>query len=152
MIGEDVLHGSAPVNVEAGDSSAHAGREVDEHDRLGRPAVGVDRLGYHRQVHVAPGPPELTEGGVAGDAKGPRIEGTAVAIEARGVAPHALEGLLHDVVGPGVAHDASSDSSHRRPQPDVHSRQGFAAAGRHLGHHSYLVHLGPLSGFWGPTG
>jgi len=48
--------------------------------------------------------------------------------------------------------DASSDGSHRRPQPDVHSRQGFAAAGRHLGHHSYLVHLGQLSGFWGPKG
>src|SRR5204863_17381 len=86
--------------------SAHARREIDEDGRLGRARAGVRRLGPTGQVEMTTGASQLPEGGVAGDAHGPRLERPAAGVEAAGVAPHALEGLLHDVVGPGGARAA----------------------------------------------
>ena len=141
-----MLHGGPPPVVQVGHGPADTGGEIDQNRDVRRPGVGVDRFGQNGQVDVAPGPTQLSEGRVAGDAHGPRVERTAVAVKAGGMAPHALKGLLHDVVGSSVTHDAAPDGPHRGPQPGVHRRQGLAAAGRHVGHHSFFVHLGRLSG------
>ena len=85
-------------------------------------------------------PPELTDGGVAGDPEDPRVERPSPFVEAGRVSPHALEGLLHDVVGRGVARYAASDRSYRRPQPRVHVSQRVVTPGRDFGHDSTLVH------------
>ena len=90
---------------------------------------------------MVPRTPQLAEGGVAGDAQHPRIERAPPWVEAGGVPPQPLEGLLDDVVSRPVAHDATPDGPYRRSQPLEDRGQGVATAGRHLGHDSSLVHL-----------
>src|SRR5439155_20343570 len=97
--------------------AAHTGGEIDEDDGIGGTAVGVGRLGHDGEVDVVPRTPQLAEGGVAGDAQHPRIERAPPWVEAGGVPPQPLEGLLDDVVSRPVAHDATPDGPYRRSQP-----------------------------------